>query len=50
MEMDLGRTAMNRVVNEDYVESFTITVSDEGTGAALNLLWGNTKYTIPIEL
>lgn len=50
MEMDLGRTVMNRVVNEDYVETFTITVSDEGTGAALNLLWGNTKYTIPIEL
>lgn len=48
--MDLGRTTMTRVENADYVEEFTITVTGSGSDAALNLLWGNTKYTVPIEL
>ncbi|MBO6793572.1 MAG: DUF2911 domain-containing protein [Balneolaceae bacterium] len=49
-ELDLGRTAMMRENNAEYVESFTIIVSEDGDDAALNLLWGNTRYTIPIEL
>ncbi len=48
--MDLGRTPMTRVENENYVEEFTITVTDAENGAALNLLWGDSNYTIPIEL
>ena len=48
--MDLGRTAMTRVENTDYVEEFTITVTGSGSDAALNLLWGNANYTVPIEL
>ncbi len=48
-DLDLGRVELQREVNPESVEVFTITVTETEDGGRLNLMWGNTIYFTEIN-
>ena len=47
---DLGRVDMLVAEQDILTEDFTITVTENEEGLSLNLIWGNTKYYVPIKI
>lgn len=47
---DLGRIPMTISSKAESTEDFTITVEEAGDGGALNLIWGNTVFSVPFEI
>lgn len=47
--LDLGRIELQREVNSESVEAFTIMVTQTEDGGRLNLMWGTTIYYVDIE-
>jgi hypothetical protein len=48
--MDLGRVPMTLAHSDKNEELFTITAVEKGTGAALQLKWGNSIFEVPFEV
>ncbi len=44
---DLGRVPMKLSTKADITEAFTITVEETEKGGSLNLIWGQTVFSIP---
>jgi len=47
---DLGRVPMEISTKEELTEAFTITVEEAGTGGVLNLIWGDTVFSVGFEI
>lgn len=47
---DLGRVPMVISTKEDVTEAFTITVEESTEGGTLNLIWGNTVFSVDFGL
>tara|TARA_R110000868_G_scaffold306734_3_gene568117 strand:+ start:44961 stop:46109 length:1149 start_codon:yes stop_codon:yes gene_type:complete len=47
---DLGRVPMQISTNEESTEAFTIVVEEEGSGAKLKLMWGETVFSVPFSI
>ena len=47
---DLGRVPMKLSTKADITEAFTITVEETEDGGTLNLIWGQTVFSAPLEL
>ncbi len=47
---DLGRVNMSVATKPESTEDFTITVEEAENGASLNLIWGNTVFSVPVEI
>lgn len=47
---DQGRVDMIVSTKEDNTEAFTIEVAETESGGSLNLIWGNTVYSIPFTI
>lgn len=46
-DQDLGRVSMNISETSNSVEAFTILLEESEEGGSINLLWGNTRFSIP---
>ena len=47
---DLGRVPMSIATKPESTEDFTITVEETEGGGSLNLIWGNTVFSVAIEV
>lgn len=47
---DLGRVPMEISTKEDVTEAFTITVEETDVGGVLNLVWGETVFSVDFEI
>lgn len=47
---DLGRVPMQISSKEDVTEAFTITIEETETGGVLNLIWGQTVFSVDFEI
>lgn len=47
---DLGRVPMEISTKEDVTEAFTISVEETEEGGALNLIWGQTVFSVDFEI
>lgn len=47
---DLGRVSMTLSTKPDITEDFTITVEETDSGGSLNLIWGQTVFSVPFEI
>lgn len=48
--MDLGRVPMNLSTKEDVTEAFTITVEETETGGVINLIWGQSIFSVDFTI
>lgn len=49
-ELDLGRVPMQISTRDNVTEAFTITVEETDDGGVLNLIWGNTVFSVDFEI
>lgn len=47
---DLGRVNMSVATKQESTEDFTITVEGSEKEASINLIWGNTVFSVPVEI
>lgn len=47
---DLGRVPMEIASKEEHTEDFTIVVEEAGSDAVLKLIWGNTVFSVDIDI
>lgn len=47
---DLGRVPMELTNKDDITEPFTISVEETETGGALNLIWGQTVFSVDFQV
>lgn len=47
---DLGRVPMQISTKADNMEVFTITIEEAESGGTLNLMWGETIFTVPFQV
>lgn len=48
--LDLGRVPMQISTKDDITEAFTITVEETEDGGTLNLIWGDTVFSVDFEI
>ncbi len=49
-ERDLGRVPMNISTKEDVTEAFTIVIEETEAGGVLNLIWGETVFSVDFSV
>ncbi len=47
---DLGRVPITISSKDDITEAFTITVEETDAGGSINLIWGQTVFSVPFEI
>lgn len=48
--MDLGRVPMQITTQDESTEAFTIAIEETGNGGELQLIWGETVFTVPFTI
>ena len=49
-EMDLGRVPMERSTTDETVGDFTISIEGAGSDGSLQLIWDQSRFSVPIEV